>query len=182
MGRINLPPIPWVIYNPLTEELLYTVTAATEQSTIQQTVTAVTTAITTGITTARDGLISGVDSLIGRSSTTSLSQSTTLLVGSIGDDVLIGSSGNDTLMGSQKSTSLIGLGGADVFVVQNKTTLDQVIDFTDGQDKLMLSGSLTFGQLSVIQQGQDTLISANNTPLMLLRNVSSTLITAADIT
>ena len=123
---------------------------------------------------------SKVDPLTGSLSTTSLAQGSTPLASGSGD-VLIGGSGNDTLMGLQGGTSLIGNGGADLFVVQNKIGLDQAMDFTDGQDKLTLANGLTFGSLKISQQGQDTLISSQNTALMLLHNVSSNLITAADI-
>jgi Ca2+-binding RTX toxin-like protein len=104
-----------------------------------------------------------------------------LLMGNVGRDLLIGGDGNDTLVGGKGRDRLIGGKGGDRFIVQITTGIDQVIDFTDGQDKLALANEFKFGQLSLIQQGQDTLISLKNTPLMLLHNVSANLITAADI-
>jgi Ca2+-binding RTX toxin-like protein len=178
MGRKGGTDGPWMVF-PATDQALLSTTAtvtlspsSTTSSTISQT------NVSTAVTLAG---ASGVDSLTGSSITTSRVQGNTTLVSTSSNSTLIGSSGNDTLIGSQGSTTLIGNGGADLFVVQIKTGIDQVMDFTDGQDKLMLANSLTFGQLSLTQQGQDTLISANNTPLMLLHNISSNLITAADI-
>ena len=108
--------------------------------------------------------LSGVDPLTGSSSTTLSSRGNTLLVGS--SDGLIGGSGNNTLMGLQAGTSLIGNGGADLFVVQNKMSLDQAIGFTDGQDKVMLASGLTLGQLKITQKGQDPLISSQSNPVL----------------
>ena len=165
MGRKGGTEGPWVMFPATDQTLLGATSSATSQ---------------TSSATNQTSVSTGVDSLTGSSITTSLVQGNTTSV-SISTNTVTGSSSNDTLMGSQGSTTLVGNGGADLFVVQIKTGIDQVMDFTDGQDKLTLANSLTFGRLSLTQQGQDTLISANNTPLMLLHNISSNLITAADI-
>ena len=104
-----------------------------------------------------------------------------LLMGKTGRDILVGGDGNDTLVGGKGSDRLIGGKGKDIFVVQNTTGIDQALDFTDGEDKLMLANDLKFGQMSVTPQGQDTLISFQNTVLMRLHNISANLITVADI-
>jgi Ca2+-binding RTX toxin-like protein len=189
MGRKNKPDEPWLVVPVIdqtpsstmaTETLpaFSAISSATTQTAIIASLTTGAVLTPTGVTLVES---SGVDLLTGSLSTTSLSQGSALLVSSNSSNVLVGSSGNDTLMGSHGGTSLIGKEGADLFVVQNTTSLDQVMDFTDGQDKLVLSGVLAFGQLNITQQGQDTLISSQNTPLMLLHNISSNLITAADI-
>ena len=136
--------------------------------------------------TTQDDRLSGLggnDQLIGFSGDDQLwgNGGNDLLMGKTGRDILVGGDGNDTLVGGKGSDRLIGGKGKDIFVVQNTTGIDQVVDFTNGQDKLMLANELKFGQLDITQQGQDTLISLKNTPLMVLRNFSSTLITAADI-
>jgi Ca2+-binding RTX toxin-like protein len=188
MGRKSKPDEPWIVIQAL-DQVVSSTMATEVQSTSSATSSAITqTTVSASITTGTVGSTvgfariesSGVDPLTGSLSTTSLSQGSTLLA-SGGGNVLIGGSGNDTLMGLQGGTSLIGNGGADLFVVQSKIGLDQAMDFTDGQDKLMLANGLTFGSLKISQQGQDTLIISQNTALMLLHNVSSNLITAADI-
>ena len=136
--------------------------------------------------TTQDDRLSGLrgnDQLIGFRGNDQLrgNRGNDLLMGKTGRDLLIGGDGNDILVGGKGSDRLIGGKGKDIFVVQNTTGIDQAIDFTDGQDKLMLTNDLKFGQLSVTPQGQDTLISFQNTGLILLHNVSSNLITAADI-
>ena len=189
MGRKIKPDEPWAVIQALDQTgsgtavtAVQPVSSATSSAITQTTVSASSASTTTGTVGSISGVSpissSKVDPLTG--STSSLSQGSAPLAGGSGD-VLIGGSGNDTLMGFQGGTRLIGNGGADLFVVQNKIGLDQAIDFTDGQDKLMLANGLTFGSLKITQQGQDTLISSQNTALMLLHNISSNLITAADI-
>ena len=136
-------------------------------------------------TTKNDKLsgLQGNDQLIGFTGNDQLmgNRGNDLLMGKTGYDLLVGGDGNDTLVGGKGGDRLIGGKGKDIFVVQSTTGIDQVRDFTDGQDKLMLTNALKFGQLSITQQGQDTLISLKNVPLMVLRDVSSTLFTAADV-
>jgi Ca2+-binding RTX toxin-like protein len=105
-----------------------------------------------------------------------------LLMGNIGRDILIGGEGDDTLIGGKGRDRLMGGNGKDIFVVQDKPGIDQVMDFTQDQDKLMLTHNLKFDQLNITQQGQDTLISSKNATLMLLHSVNSSLITVADMT
>jgi Ca2+-binding RTX toxin-like protein len=136
-------------------------------------------------TTERDVLsgLGGNDQLIGFAGNDQLrgNKGSDLLMGNLGRDLLLGGDGKDTLVGGKGCDTLMGGNGSDLFVVQNKPGIDQVMDFTDGQDKLMLANDLKFGQLSITQQGQDVLISSSTTALMLLHNVSSSLITKADI-
>ena len=136
--------------------------------------------------TTKDDKLSGLqgnDQLIGFTGNDQLrgNQGNDLLMGKTGRDLLVGGDGNDILVGGKGGDRLIGGKGKDIFVVQNTTGIDQVMDFTDGQDKLMLNNGLKFGQLSVTQQGQDTLIAFQSTGSILLHNISSNLITAADI-
>ena len=136
--------------------------------------------------TTKSDILSGLrgnDQLIGFTGNDQLrgNKGNDLLMGNVGRDILIGGNGNDTLVGGKGCDRLIGGKGKDIFVVQTTAGIDQVMDFTDGQDKLVLTNDFKFGQLSLIQQGQDTLISLKNTPLMLLHSVNANLITAADI-
>jgi Ca2+-binding RTX toxin-like protein len=74
-----------------------------------------------------------------------------VLVGNGGNDRLVGGVGNDTLSGGLGGDYLVGNEGADIFYYtaveesQNVTIngvnqLDQIVDFTQDQDKIDLSG------------------------------------------
>ncbi len=102
------------------------------------------------------------------------------LCGNKGSDFLLGNLGHDVLIGGKGNDTLYGGAGADIFAVQ-RPGLDVVEDFTDGQDKLVLLGGLQLEQLSIQQQGKDTLISNEGTSLMLLKNLDATLLTTADL-
>jgi Ca2+-binding RTX toxin-like protein len=56
------------------------------------------------------------------------------IIGNDGDNILTGGGGNDTLTGG---------GGKDVFAFHNRSYQDVVTDFTDGQDKLNITGYST---------------------------------------
>src|SRR5258707_912813 len=60
--------------------------------------------------------------------------------------VTVGGPGNDTITSSVGADILIGGGGADHFVYQSKNSgLDQILDFTQGTDKLDFASSV-FGK------------------------------------
>ena len=60
--------------------------------------------------------------------------------------VTVGGPGNDTITSSVGADILIGGGGADHFVYQSKNAgLDQILDFTQGTDKLDFASSV-FGK------------------------------------
>ncbi|MGF1497094.1 MAG: hypothetical protein ACFB8W_09775, partial [Elainellaceae cyanobacterium] len=103
------------------------------------------------------------------------------LRGNGGADVLRGGNGDDVLMGGQYRDVLHGGQGSDVFVVQDKKAYDIVRDFTIGEDKLRLTGSLTFDQLTLEQQGSHTLIRRDDALLMVLRQVQAEAITVSDV-
>ncbi|MEB3211720.1 MAG: hypothetical protein VKL39_10205, partial [Leptolyngbyaceae bacterium] len=102
------------------------------------------------------------------------------LSGGQGEDHLKGKDGNDLLRGGNHRDVLRGGAGTDIFVVQDKHGFDVVRDFTDGEDRLKLSGQLSLGQLTFTQKGDHTLVKTDNTRLMVLRNVASELITDSD--
>ena len=83
---------------------------------------------------------SGNDVLIGNSADNTLSGNigNDTLMGRDGNDRLVGGAGNDTLYGGLGKDDLSGGAGADIFVFQD-TSLDKVLDFKSGQDKIDLS-------------------------------------------
>lgn len=84
-----------------------------------------------------------------------------------GNDILNGSAGDDTLIGGVGKDSLYGGVGWDTFVLSPQQGADTITDFVDAQDRLGLSGALTFEQLTITQgtnaNVNDTLIGLTNT-------------------
>ena len=76
------------------------------------------------------------------------------LAGGIGDDWLIGGLGNDTLQGGS---------GRDYFILTARQGSDLIVDFTKGEDVLILTGGLTVDRLSFTQQNSATFITIANT-------------------
>jgi hypothetical protein len=105
----------------------------------------------------------GDDSLIGNAGNDTLigGNGTDFLVGSAGNDLLKGDNGSDTLRGGLGNDTLIGGLGADVFVFATLEGTDTITDFSLSNDKIGLTGGLTFGQLSFsgnqIRIGSDVL-------------------------
>ena len=73
-----------------------------------------------------------------------------LLVGGLGEDVLKGGSGNDLLWGGGGRDELTGGAGADVFLFYRDDgfTLDYILDFTPGVDRIDLSDFETIDSYS----------------------------------
>lgn len=96
------------------------------------------TLVADGSHTVVDGL-AGDDSIIG-------SATSELLIGGAGADTIDGGAGNDTLVGGQGADVLTGGAGNDVFRIDcqgghealSAATVDQITDFTSGQDHLQL--------------------------------------------
>lgn len=110
------------------------------------------------------------------------------LQGLSGDDLLRGGTGNDTLVGSYGADILIGGSGSDLFVFAPRHGIDTIVDFTDGEDFIGLSGGLTFTDLTIIQgtanSANDTLITitSSNELLTIFSRVQASTITSADFT
>jgi Ca2+-binding RTX toxin-like protein len=124
----------------------------------------------------------GDDLLVGNNGDDRLSggKGNDVLWGGQGDDQLWGGKGNDVLCGGAGNDRLWGGKGRDSFVLEASGGFDVVEDFRDGQDVIRLSSGLEFGQLSIGQQGRDTVIQFEGQSLMLLSNVRADRITAAD--
>ena len=134
---------------------------------------------------------SGNDLLIGNSGNDRLlgGSDNDILMGSSGNDQLIGQSGDDILMGGKDGDRLKGdagrdelmggrgndvlIGGADgdIFVLKSRQGTDLIRDFNIGEDVIRLQGSLSFDDLSLRQQGRNTVIKVGGETLATLRNV-----------
>lgn len=102
------------------------------------------------------------------------------LVGAGGDDRLVGGSGDDLLNGGKNNDVLIGGAGRDVFVLLGGQNSDQIRDFQNGFDALDLPAQLSFNDLNILKQGQNTLIQAGKNSLALLIGIQPSQITLAD--
>ncbi|MFP5271898.1 hypothetical protein, partial [Coleofasciculus sp.] len=98
--------------------------------------------------------------------------------GDDGDDILRGGLGNDTLVGDDFS----GGKGSDTFVLAINEGKDTIVDFRKGEDLIGLADGLSFGQLSITQNGKNTLISVEQEKLAILQGVNANLLTEADFT
>ncbi|MEQ8995345.1 MAG: hypothetical protein RID53_02440 [Coleofasciculus sp. B1-GNL1-01] len=98
--------------------------------------------------------------------------------GDDGDDILRGGLGNDTLTGDDFS----GGSGSDTFILAINEGIDTIVDFQDGADLIGLANGLTFGQLSITQDGKNTLIGFEDETLARLKGVNANLLTEADFT
>lgn len=102
-----------------------------------------------------------------------------ILYGGQGNDTVYGNDGNDFLAGDIGVDVLAGAGGSDRFAIQAGKQTDYVADFTVGEDLLALTGGLQFGDISIFQSGNDTVLRLNSSgeDLMVLVNTQSFLVT-----
>ena len=105
-----------------------------------------------------------------------------VLLGAGGNDVLRGGNGNDLINGASGNDTLNGGAGRDTFILKSNFGTDTIIDFEDSQDRLSLVGGLSYGQLSIEQQGSDTAIvlATNAEVLAILSDLNASLIDAVD--
>ncbi|MBD1864953.1 MULTISPECIES: ExeM/NucH family extracellular endonuclease [Trichocoleus] len=105
-----------------------------------------------------------------------------ILLGQISNDILNGGNGDDLLNGGQGQDTLNGGNGSDRFVLAAGAGRDTIQDFQDGTDFLALVGDLTFGQLTIASNANDTLIrvTATNELLATLNGIPTNNITAID--
>lgn len=76
-----------------------------------------------------------------------------LLSGGGAADALAGGGGRDTLDGGAGNDILTGNSGSDVFVFGPGDGRDTITDFRNGQDRIDLTGGLTFADVNVISLG-----------------------------
>ena len=105
------------------------------------------------------------------------------LTGSTGKGQLSGAAGDDILLrGGIGNNQLSGGAGIDTFVLAPGEGTDTITDFMVDQDRIGLAEGLSFGQLTITQDGNDTLIklTSDNEILAILSGVQSNTLTAAD--
>jgi Ca2+-binding RTX toxin-like protein len=102
-----------------------------------------------------------------------------ILYGGQGNDTIYGNDGNDFLAGDIGVDVLAGAGGSDRFAIQAGKQTDYVADFIVGEDLLALTGGLGFGDISIFQSGNDTVLRLNSSgeDLMVLVNTQAFLVT-----
>ena len=102
--------------------------------------------------------------------------------GDAGNDVVIGGPGNDILMGVTGDDVLTGdtlagtESGSDLFVYGNGDGTDTITDFEVGIDMIgLVEGELVFADLSLTQNGSNTLLGVTSTSevLAVLNNVQA---------
>lgn len=127
---------------------------------------------------------SGNDAVVGGSGNDSIKGQggNDFLQGRAGDDTILGGAGADTIVGGLGNDLMTGNGGKDVFLIANEATgKDTITDFKKG-DILQIAdrnadGKVTFGgatdDVTVTQQGKDTLLTFADGDSVLLKNVNS---------
>ncbi|WP_170566128.1 calcium-binding protein [Ruegeria atlantica] len=107
-----------------------------------------------------------------------------ILEGEAGNDILYGGTGFDYLSGGRGNDMLSGGAGADVFLFGiSDQGDDRITDFADGADRIQFSssnsGSLSFDDLTIEDDGQNTTVTWQGGSIT-LENVLSSHITEDD--
>ncbi|SDD20726.1 Hemolysin-type calcium-binding repeat-containing protein, partial [Kordiimonas lacus] len=84
------------------------------------------------------------------------------LLGDTGADQLVGGLGADVLNGGADNDQLTGGDGNDVFAFGAGWGVDSVLDFTEGDVLDLTVTGLTFDDLTIVQSGEDAIISDPN--------------------
>jgi Ca2+-binding RTX toxin-like protein len=91
-----------------------------------------------------------------------------------------GQNGVDTLAGGSGVDTLSGGSGSDVFVFENLTATVTVTDFTDGADKIDVSGfgftdyTALQSAILITQSGSNTLLEYDPDTSMTIQNLTAT--------
>jgi Ca2+-binding RTX toxin-like protein len=133
---------------------------------------------------AAGDVLAGIERLVGSAFNDGLAGATgnDRLDGGAGNDNLFGLAGNDRLDGGLGNDTLDGGAGADLFVFGPGAGRDRVTAFEDGIDRVDLTGTLTFAQLTetAITGGVRLAITAAPATFIDLIGVTTAQITAAD--
>ena len=120
----------------------------------------------------------GTITLDGVTDTNSLTEDMFVLDQIVGDD-----DSDDVLQGGTSDDTMTGGTGADTFVFASGHGSDTITDFTDGEDTIDLSAftSITgFSDLTVAQNGNNTVITIPGGGTVTLQNFTSTDLDAED--
>lgn len=91
------------------------------------------------------------------------------LVGNAADNVLRGGDGDDVLVGGKGNDDLYGEGGADIFIIELDAGVDRIFDFESSSDHIEFrDGPYSFAQLTIYQDGADTVIKFSGSLLVLV--------------
>ncbi|NEP63527.1 MAG: hypothetical protein F6K31_42630, partial [Symploca sp. SIO2G7] len=100
-----------------------------------------------------------------------------LIWGDAGDDILMGVTGNDILVGDSGSSG----GGSDLFVFGLGDGTDTVLDFEVGIDRIgIVEGEFTFTEVTLIQDGVNTVLGVSGETLAVLNNVQASALGESD--
>ena len=103
-----------------------------------------------------------------------------IITGTDANDFIRGSQAEELIYGGQGNDRLEGLLGADIFVIASDESQDTIVDFESHIDKIGLTGSLSFGALTITQSNQDTLISFNDNEIALIQGIDANTLTESD--
>ena len=95
----------------------------------------------------------------------------------LGNNIILAGEGNNTITSSGVDT-IFALSGSDRFILGEGAGVATIIKF-DESDRITLTGGLTFSNLNISQNGNDTLISAGADLLATLKYTQSSTITSA---
>ena len=86
------------------------------------------------------------------------------ILGNGGADTLKGGSGSDTLEGGKGNDRLFGDSDSDTFLFNGATNTgnDTIRDFENGSDIIKITGGVTFGDLTITQNGGNTVVTWSN--------------------
>nr|WP_293121288.1 hypothetical protein [Moorena sp. SIO4G3] len=91
------------------------------------------------------------------------------LWGDAGDDLLTGGLGNDTLTGDNFSNG----SGSDTFVLEIGQGTDTITDFELGTDFIGLGNGLSFGDVSITSDSNNSLINVGDETLAVVLGITS---------
>ncbi|MDX2211792.1 MAG: calcium-binding protein [Oculatellaceae cyanobacterium bins.114] len=103
-----------------------------------------------------------------------------ILVGKDGSDRIEGGDGADRIYGGTGNNKLIGGRGRDIFALEPGAGRSLILDFGDRSDRLGISRTVDWRNLTISQQGQHTRISLGSDLLAILYRVHPYQIAIAD--
>jgi hypothetical protein len=99
-----------------------------------------------------------------------------VLIGGRGSDILSGGLGNDVLIGDTWASGR----GSDTFVLASGEGTDKVYNFQAEEDFIGLAGGLSFGSLSIFQDGENTKIGVGEEVLAIFNQVDASTLTESN--